>query len=218
MARHGQPVLYRADPARSRSQLPPLPGIFLTTVAVAVSMHASHSYSRVPRDSNCTSRHSHSRRETRPHVHTWRPTSPVCTATSHTRSSHIQHTVAHSPAVPHSYTHYSHPRGHSPAVFHTHVGVRTHVPLLARTWFLPTAVPLSHTACREARTPARPSPHHSHTGALSYSGSHTGSLSRTRVHSQPGALAHTVFPLHTGIHSHTGSLSHHSPHTPGHSH
>ena len=165
-----------------------------------------------------TGSHSHSQRETQPHDRAWRPSSPVCTATSHTRSSHIQHTVAHS-LVPHPHTpRHSHPRGHSPAVSHPHRGVRTRVPFLARTWFLPPAVPLSHTACREARTPARSSPPHSHTGTHSYSGSHKGSLSHTRVHSQLGALAHTVFPLHTGIHSHTGSLSHHSPHTPGHSH
>ena len=48
------------------------------------------------------------------------------------------------------------PAGHSPAVFHTHVGVHTHVPRPARTWFPRAAVPLSHTACREAHTPAHP--------------------------------------------------------------
>ena len=85
VARHGPPVHYRADPGRSQLQLLPLPGIDLATVAVAVSMHASHSHSRVSRDSNCTQSnyHLYSHRETRPHVHTWRPTSPVCTATSH---------------------------------------------------------------------------------------------------------------------------------------
>ena len=92
-------------------------------------------------------------RETQPHVRTWRLTSPACTATSHTRSS--SHSVGHSHIVPYSHIpHHSHPRGHSPAVFHTRVGVRTHVPRPARTWFLPPAVPLLHTACREARTPA----------------------------------------------------------------
>ena len=177
MAQHGLPVHYRADPARSRMQLLPLPGICPATVAVAVSTHATHT--GVSRRPNCAQlnyhSHSSSHRETQPHVRTWRPTSPVCTATSHTLFSHTQHTVAHSP-VPH--THTPHPRGHSPAVSHTHVGVRTRVPSLshtrplppavphlhrgvnthvpppARTWFLPTAVPLSHTACREARTPA----------------------------------------------------------------
>ena len=153
VARHGQPVHDRADPARSRSQLLPLPGIFPATVAVAVSTQPSHSYSRMSRGSNCTLLHYHSfsHRETRPHDRAWRPSSPACTATSHTLS--LSHTVGHS-HVPHSY--YSHPRGHSPAVFHTRVGVRTHVPLPARTWFLPPAVPLFHTACREARTPAHP--------------------------------------------------------------
>ena len=132
VARHGQLVRDRADPGRSRLQLQPLPGIFPATVAVAVSTHASHSNSCVSRDPNRT-QHSTSPRETRPHARAWRPTSPVCTATSHTRS--LSHTVGHSHPVPHSYTHYSHPRGHSPAVFHTRVGVRTHVPRPARTWF-----------------------------------------------------------------------------------
>ena len=138
VARHGLPVLYRADPARSQLQLLPLPGICIATVAVAVAIHASHPNSRVPRDSYCTQSHSSSLRETRPHVRTWRLTSPLCTATSHTRS--LSHTVGHSHTVPHSRRpHHSHPREHSPAVSHTHVGVHTHVPLLARTWFLPTA-------------------------------------------------------------------------------
>ena len=39
---------------------------------------------------------------------------------------------------------------------YSHTAVRTHVPFPARTWLLPPAVPLSHTACREARTPAHP--------------------------------------------------------------
>ena len=106
VAQHGPLVHDRADPARSRLHLQPLPGIFLATVAVAVSSHASHT--GVSRHPNCTRSHSHyhsfSHRETQPHVRTWRLTSPMCTATSHTRSlSHIQHTVAHS-LVPHTHT------------------------------------------------------------------------------------------------------------------
>ena len=84
VAQHGQSVHYRADPARSRSQLQPLPGIWLAIVAVVVSSHATHT--GVSRRPDCTQSHYHSYRETRPHVHTWRPSSPVCTATSHTRS------------------------------------------------------------------------------------------------------------------------------------
>ena len=192
MARHGLSVLYRADPARSHSKLLPLPGIFLATVAVVVSTRLSHSHSRVSRDSNRTLSHSHSPREMQPHVRTWRLTSPVCTATSHTRS--LSHTVGHS-LVPHKYTH---PRGHSPAVSHTHVGVHTHVPLLARTWFPPAAVPLLHMACRESRTPAHSRPHHSHTGAHPHSGAHP----YTGTHSGS----------HTGSHSHSRLLAHNASH------
>ena len=122
VARHGQPVHYRADPGRSRLQLPPLPGIW--PAAVVVAIHASHT--GVSRRPDCTQSnyHSYSHRETQPHAPAWRPTSPVCTATSHTRS--LSHTVGHSHTP-----HHSHPRGHSPAVSHTPVGVRTHVPLPA---------------------------------------------------------------------------------------
>ena len=124
VAQHGPPVRYLVYPARSRLQLPPLPGICPAIVAVAFAMHASHSNSRVSRDSYCTQLHSHSYRETRPHAHAWRPTSPACTATSHTRSSsHTQHTVAHSP-VPHTHTHHTHgalTRG----VSHTRGGLHT---------------------------------------------------------------------------------------------
>ena len=193
MARHGPLVRCRVDPGRSRLQLLPLPVIDPATVAVAI--HLSHTY--VPRRPYCTQSHSHSypHRETRLHAHAWRPTSPVCTATSHTLSL-SSHTVAHS-LVPHLHTpHCSHPRGHSPAVFHLLVGVRTRVPPPARTWFLPPAVPLSRTACWEARTPAHSSTHHSHTGSHSYS----GALPHTGIHSHTRAL------LHTGFHS--GSLSH----------
>ena len=197
MAQHGPPARYRADPGRSRLQLLPLPGIFLATVAVAVAFHATHT--GVSRRPDCTQLNYHSYRETRLHAHAWRPTSPVCTATSHTLFSHTQHTVAHSP-VPHSYSPRS--RGHSPAVSHSHVGVRTHVPLSARTWFLPTAVPLLHTACREARTPARSRPHHSHTGFLPHSGSHL----HTGTHPHTGTLPHTE--THSGSHSHMRTLSH----------
>ena len=98
----GQRVHDRADPARSHSQLLPLPGIFLATVVVFVSIHASHSHSRVPRDSYCTQPHFHlhsfSQRETQPHDRARRPSSPVCTATSHTRSL-SPHTVGHSHTV-----------------------------------------------------------------------------------------------------------------------
>ena len=172
--------------------------MFLATVAVAVSMHASHSLSRVPRDPDCTQSHSHSLRETQLHVRTWRLTSPVCTATSHTLLP--SHTVGHSPAVSHTHVpRHSHPRSLPPAVPHPHRGVHTHVPLLARTWFLPPAGPLQHTACREARTPAHPSPHHSHTGAHSHSGAlprpgtHSGSHSHTGSHSHSRLLAHNAF-------------------------
>ena len=189
MARHGPPVHYRADPGRSRLQLLPLPGIWPATVAVSVSMQPLHSHSRVSRDSYCILFHSNPQREMRPHAPAWQPTSPVCTATAHMLFSHTQHTVAHSP-VPH--THTPHPRGHSPAVFQPPRGVRTHVPRPARTWFLPTAVPLLHTAWWEARTPARSRPHHSHTGS----------------HSQPGSHPYLGPHLHTGTHPYTGFHSH----------
>ena len=151
VARHGPHARCCANPARSPLKLQPLLGPRLSTVAVSVSFLPTRSNSRVSRDSFCTPSHSH--RETRLHAHACRPTSPLHTATSHTLFS--SHTVAHS-LVPHSRRpHHSHPRGHSPAVFHTH-GVHTHMPLPARTWFPPAAVPLSHTACRESRTPAHP--------------------------------------------------------------
>ena len=139
VARHGPSACCRADPGQSQLQLPPLPGFCLSTVAVVVSMRPTHTC--VSRRPDCTPPNSHSHRETRLHARAWRPPSPLCTATSHTLSF-SQHTVAHS-LVPHSHTpHHSHTRGHSPAVF------RTRVPS-------PAAVPLYHTACREARTPAR---------------------------------------------------------------
>ena len=155
VAQYGPPVHDRADPARSRMQLQPLPGICISTVAVAVSTHASHT--GVSRRPDCTRYSlSYPHRETQPHDRAWQPSSPVCTATSQTRSL-SPYTVAHSHTVPHSYRlHHSHPRGHSPTVSHPHRGVHTHVPLPARTWFPPTAVPLSHTARREAHTPAHP--------------------------------------------------------------
>ena len=127
MARHGPLVRYRADPGRSRLQLLPLPGICLAIVAVVVSTHATRTC--VSRRPDCFQPHSHSssHRETQPHAHAWRPTSPVYTATSHTRS--LSHTVGHSHTVPHTHIpRHSHPRGHSPAVSHPHRGVRTHVP------------------------------------------------------------------------------------------
>ena len=195
---HGPPVRCRVDPGRSQSQLLPLPGI--CPAIVAVSIHLSHTY--VLRRPDCT-QHSTSPRETRPHAHAWRPTSPVCTATSHTLLP-SSYTVAHS-LVPHTHIpRHSHPRGHSPAVFHTPVGVRTHVPPPARTWFLPPAVTLLHTACREACTPAHSSPPHSHTGAHL----HAGSLPHTRAHLHTGSLFHTRVLAHTVFHSHTGALSH----------
>ena len=43
VARHGPPVRCRVDPGRSRSQLPPLPGICPAIVAVAVSTHTGAS-------------------------------------------------------------------------------------------------------------------------------------------------------------------------------
>ena len=110
VARHGPPVRCRADPARSRSQLQPLPGICSATVTVVVAIQPTRSC--VLRRPDCTQLHSHSYRETRPHA---------CALT----------------------------RG----VSTTQGGSHT-LPPPARTWFLPPAVPLSHTACREARTPA----------------------------------------------------------------
>ena len=87
-----------------------------------------------------------------------------------------------------------------------HRGVHTHVPLLARTWFLPTAVPLLHTECREARTPAHSRPHHSHTG--SHTRSHTGSLSYTEAHSG----SHTGSHPYLGAHPYSGFLAHKGSH------
>ena len=56
VARHGQSVHDRADPARSHSPLPPLPGICPATVAVGVAIHLSRTC--VPRGPNCTQLHS----------------------------------------------------------------------------------------------------------------------------------------------------------------
>ena len=42
VARHGLPVLYRADPARSQLQLLPLPGIWPATVAVFITSYCIH--------------------------------------------------------------------------------------------------------------------------------------------------------------------------------
>ena len=156
------------DPGRSPMQLQLLPGICLATVAVSVAIQPTRSC--VSRRPDCT-QHSNSHRETRLHARACRPPSPVCTATAHTlslsphtvahshvphsRRPHCSHTRGHSPAVSLAHTvPFSHTRGHSPAVSLPHRGVRTHVPPLARTWFLPPAVPLFHTACREARSPA----------------------------------------------------------------
>ena len=89
------------------------------------------------------------------------------------------------------------------------------MPFLAHTRFPPPAVPLSHTACREARTPARSSPHHSHTGPHSYS----GALLHTGAHSHSWLLAHNAsHPFYACVaarilpHSCTHTLT---PHTPG---
>ena len=114
VAQHGPSARCRVDPGRSQLELPLLPGICLATVAVAFSTHATHTC--VSRRPDCIppNYHSYPHWETRPHAHTWRPSSPVCTATSHMRSL-SPHTVAHS-LVPH--THTPHPRGHSPAVSH----------------------------------------------------------------------------------------------------
>ena len=99
-SRHEPPVRCRVDPGRSQMKLPLLPGLCPATVTVAVAIHATHSC--VSRRPDCTPLHSHSypHRETRPHAPAWRPTSPVCTATSHTLS--LYHTVAHSLSVPHT--------------------------------------------------------------------------------------------------------------------
>ena len=91
VARHGPSVRCRVDPGRSRLQLPPLPGICPAIVAVIVATHATRS---------CASRRPdftlpfHSPRETRPHVRTWRPSSPgeglnvvVCSLNLVTRGS-----------------------------------------------------------------------------------------------------------------------------------
>ena len=169
-ARHGPHARRCANPARSPLQLRPLPGPCPSNVAVVVSFPPKHTcVSRCP---DCTPLNSHSLRETRLHAHACPPTSPLHTATSHTLFS--SHSVAHSHTTPY----HSHPRGHSPAVFHSHTVphshtavhtrvpflartrfhsptvLRTRVPFPARTWSLPPAVPLSHTACWEARSPA----------------------------------------------------------------
>ena len=125
VARHGPHARCCANPARSPLKLRPLLSPCLSIVAVSVSIAFSRSSSRVSRDSHTTTLHSP--RETRLHAHACRPTSPVCTATSHTLFSHTlfshtQHTVAHS-HVPHFHTpYYSHPRGHSPAVWEWYGG------------------------------------------------------------------------------------------------
>ena len=143
-----------------------------------------------------------------------------CVQRPHTHCHSSTRSATHTPCLIHTY-HATHTHGgHSPAVSHPHRGVRTHVPLPARTWLPPPAVPRSPTACREARTQAHSRPHHSHTashpcaGSLPHMGahSHTGALSHTRAHSYSGALlhtgAHTVFHSHTGFHPYTGTLSH----------
>ena len=73
------------------------------------------------------------------------------------------------------------------------------MPRPARTWSPPPAVPLLHTACWEARTPAHPRPHHSHTVAHLHTGPHSGSHTGSLPHS--GALAHSW------AHSHARALS-----------
>ena len=90
VARHGPPVRYRADPGRSQMQLQPLLGICSATVAVFVSIRATRSC--VSRRPDCT-QHSNSHRETQPHAHAWRPTSPVCTVTAHTRCLEVKHGI-----------------------------------------------------------------------------------------------------------------------------
>ena len=145
--------------ARTTRALPCRPGTVPNATTAATRHLSRHSRSRC-----LHARHAH-RRVTTPRLHsTLNLTSGDAAACSHMATvisrvySDLTHAVLTHPThgrslTRASYTH-THPRGHSPAVFHTHVGVRTHVPLPARTWFLPPAVPLSHTACREARTPA----------------------------------------------------------------
>ena len=115
---------------------------------------------------------------------------------SHTRS--LIHTVPHShtavrtrvPFPSHTWFHshtvlrarvpfpshtpyHSHTQGHSPAVSHSYRGVRTRMPFPSHTRPLSHAVPLVHTACWEARTPAHSPPHHSHTGSPPHTGTHS---------------------------------------------
>ena len=132
----GPPARCCANPARSPLKLPPLLGSCLSTVAVVVSIHATHTC--VSRRPDCTPLHSH--RETRLHARACPPTSPLHTATSHTLFS--LHSVAPSHTVPHSHTAVrtrvpfpAHTRLHSHVVLHSHIPFH------------------SHTGCWKARIP-----------------------------------------------------------------
>ena len=140
----------RANPARFPMQLRPRLGPCPLCDAVVVAIPPTHTC--VSRRSDTIPSHSH--RETRLHVRSCPPSSPSHTTTLHTLF--LSHSAAHSLVPFPSHTPYhSHTRGHSPAVFHSHrPAVRTRVPFPSHTRPLPLAVPLSHTACWEARTPA----------------------------------------------------------------
>ena len=201
MAQYGQLVHDRADPARSRMQLPPLPGIWPAIVAVDVSTHASRTC--VPRGPDCTQSHyhSHSLRETQPHARAWRPTSPVCTATAHTRSSQTQHTVAHSP-VPHTHTHTR--RGtHQRCFLHTW-GFAHSCRVLRARGFLPLRCPFhTRSAGKHARQRTR---HHT---------TRTRGLFRTRGLWHTRCFLNTRGFIHTRGSTRTRGRFRTHPYTPG---
>ena len=144
----------------------------------------------------------------------------------HTRCHPCTRSLTHTPCLIRTH-HTTHTHGGTHPRCFNHTGVRTHVPPFARTWFLPPAVPLSHTACREARTPAHSRPQHSHTGAHSrarpHSETHSGSHPHTGSHSHSRLLAHNAFPalLHSRHVCVAARISTHwcirtaTPHTPG---
>ena len=151
VARHGPPARFRVDPARSQMKLPPLPGFCPSIVAVVVSSQPMHTC--VSRRPDCTPLHSHSHRETRPHAHAWRPPSPFHTATSHTLL--LIHGRSLTRRASYTPTRLPTPAGAlTRGVSFTRGGSHTRAASRAHVVSSPCGA-LLHTACREARTPAR---------------------------------------------------------------